>query len=268
MNIDSSYIGNYGVDSLNQTSLERIGTALEINKASDNSAGLEIVGELRSEQNALSQSLKNMNSGIAMSNIAQSGLSSQQELLENIKTETLKAMNGTMNEDDKNIVAQQINKYIEEFDAISQSTSYNGTSLLQTKNDSSDDISIVDERSTIELEKSDTSSISESLKALMGDFTTNLASQTSLLNTVDQGINQINSFASDFGSASNAMMSSASNSISTEKEYAQSQSTVMDIDYSNEVSSFSKTNLMSQVGLMMQSQANAMQGRSIALLSY
>lgn len=268
MNIDSSYVNAYNVGEVNHASLERIGSALAINKASDDASGLEVASQLGSEKGSLSQAVQNMNSGIAMSNIAQSGISGQKEILENIRTETLKAMNGTMNQDDKDIISGQISKYIEQYENIADSTTYNGTSLLKTDGSTSDDISIVDNEATIDMEKSDTLSISDTLKSLVSDFSTNLNSATSLLNTLDQGIDQLNEYASDFGSASNAMTSSARNSINTEKELASAQSTVLDIDYNEESSSFSKTNLMSQIGLMMQSQANAIQGKNISLLSH
>ena len=268
MNINSSYVNAYDISGIQQNSLEKIGSALAINKASDDPAGLAIGTQLGVEKSSLSQSVENMNSGIAMSNIAQSGLSSQKEILENIKTETLKAMNGTMSQSDKDIIGQQINKYIEQYDQIADSTTYNGTSLLKTAGDTSDDISIADKDSIIAMEKSDTLSISDTLKSLMSDFSTNPNSMTSVLNTVDQGIDQLATYESDFGSAANQMASSARNSISTEKEIASAQSTIMDIDYSKEVSSFSKTNLLSQIGLMMQSQANAVQGRNISLLTH
>ncbi|MGB3751313.1 MAG: flagellin [Arcobacteraceae bacterium] len=268
MNIDSSYVNAYDISGLQQNSLEKIGSALAINKASDDPSGLAIGTSLGVEKSSLSQAVENMNSGIAMSNIAQGGLSSQQDILQNIHTETLKAMNGTMNEDDKDIIAQQINTYIEQFDTIANTTTYNGTTLLKTDGSTNDDISIVDKEATISMEKSDTLSISDTLKSLMSDFTTNPDSVTSMLDILDQGMNELASFQSDFGSAANAMESSARNSISTEKEIATAQSTIMDIDYSKEVSSFSKTNLLTQIGLMMQTQANAVQGRNISLLSH
>ena len=268
MNIDSSYVNAYDISGIQQNSIERLGSALAINKASDDPSGLAIGSSLGVEKSSLTQAIENMNSGIAMSNIAQSGLSSQQNLLQDIHTQTLKAMNGTMNEDDKNIIAQQINTYIEQFDNIANTTTYNGNQLLKTDGSTNDDISIVDKESTISMEKPDTVSVSDTLKSLMSDFSTNPNSLTSMLDTLDKGINDLASFQSDFGSAANAMESSARNSISTEKEIATAQSTIMDIDYSKEVSSFSKTNLLSQIGHMMQTQANAVQGRNISLLSH
>ena len=88
MNIDSSYVNAYNVGEVNQTSLERIGSALAINKASDDPAGSAIGAALGVEKSGISQSVENMNSGIALTNIAQSGLSEQKNILENIKTAT------------------------------------------------------------------------------------------------------------------------------------------------------------------------------------
>lgn len=267
MNINSSYTSLQNINDVQSSSLEKIGSALAINKASDDASGLAIANALGSQNDALSQSIENMNSGIAMSNIAQGGLSSQQELLENIKTETLKAMNGTTSPEGREVIQKQISKYVDQYENIASSTTYNGTSLLETSGDSSDDISITDAESTIEMEKADTTSISDSLKSFLGDFATNSASMQNMLNAVDQGMTKLATYASDFGSASNAMESSARNSISTEVELANAQSTILDIDYSKEVSDFSKTNIMSQMGLIMQTQANAHQQKNIDLLS-
>ncbi len=267
MNINSSYTGLQGINDLQSSSLERISSGQAINKASDDASGLIIATNIGVEKSSISQSIENMNSGIAMSNIAQSGISSQKEILENIKTETLKAMNGTMNESDRNKISDRISKYVEEFDSIANSTTYNGTSLLKTDGTPNDDISIVDEDSTIDMEKADTLSVSDTLKAALTNFATDPNSMSNMLKAVDNGMDQLAEYASDYGGASNAMMSSARNSISTEKELASAQSTILDIDYSKEVSDFSKTNIMSQIGYAMQTQANAVTARNISLLS-
>lgn len=271
MNINSSYTSLQNINDVQTNSLEKIGTALAINKASDDASGLAIADALGLQKSSVSQSLENMNSGIAMSNIAQSGLSSQEKILENIKTETLKAMNGTTSPEGRKAIQQQISKYIDQYNNIASDTTYNGKPLLKTSgdanNDADNDISITDVDSTIEMKKADTTSISDTLKSFLGDFATNPTSMQNMLNAVDQGTNKLATYASNFGSASNAMVSSARNSISTEAQLSKAQSTILDIDYSKEISDFSKTNIMSQMGYVMQTQANANQQRNIDLLS-
>ena len=267
MDINSSYnLSSLG--SVHATdSLERLGSTLAINSASDDPSGLMIADALSMQKTSLAQSVDNMNSGIAMSNIAQSGLNSQQELLEEIKTKTIQAMNGTMNTDDKESIKNQIAGYIDQFDQISNNTSYNGQQLLVQNGDTSDDLSIATDQSFIAMEKADTASISDKLRDTLEKFNTDPDGMTNMLETVDQAQNQITTYTSTFSSAANAMESSAKGAITTDKELMQAKSTVLDIDYNKEVSNFSKANIQAQIGMVVQSQSNAVQSRNITLLS-
>lgn len=247
--------------------LEKISSAQTINKAADDPSGMLIADQLGVQKSSLAQSVENYNSGIAMSNIAQSGISSQKEILENIRTETLKAMNGTTSDEGREAIANQISKYIDQYEQIANSTGYNGTELLKTSDDPTDDISVVGDESIIDMKKADTTSISDTLRSFMSSFSSDTSARDQLLNAVDDGTNQLNTFASDFGSAANMLESNAREAISRETNMSQAQSTITDIDYTKEVADFSKTNLMSQIALIVQSQANAVQSRSVPLLS-
>ncbi|HIP11927.1 MAG TPA: hypothetical protein EYG73_04310 [Arcobacter sp.] len=267
MTINSSYTNLSNIGDTQSSSLQRLTSGQAINSASDNASGLAIVDKLNVQENSLSQSVSNMNSGIAMSNIAQSGISNQKDILENIRTEIVKSMNGTMNKEDRNIIENQISKYIDQYNNIASSTTYNGNTLLQTASDPSDDISITGEDTSIQMSKADTSSVSSGLSSLLADFSTNTDSRSSMLYLVDKGIDTLNSYASDFASASNAMESNARNSISMQTNMAEAQSVISDIDYSKEIGNFSKSNILSQIGIIVQSQANASLNRNIALLT-
>ncbi|MEA3289218.1 MAG: flagellin [Campylobacterota bacterium] len=267
MTIDNNmnYINN--INNTTNSTLEKLSSGLAINKASDDASGLAIADKLGVQKSSMAQSIDNFSSGIAMSNIAQDSISEQKTLLENIKTETLKAMNGTTSTEGREAIAEQINKYIDQYEQIADQTNYNGESLLKTNGDSSDDLSIVAEDSIVELQKSDTTSISDKLKSFMGDFVSNPSSMDSLLDTVDEGIGQLASFASDYGSASNSLESMARNYMSAQTNLANAQSEIADADISKMVTEFSKTDLQSQLGYLVQSQANAVQQRTVALLS-
>ena len=247
--------------------LERISTGLAINKASDDASGLVISDQLSLQKNSLTQSVENANSGVAMSNIAQDGIASQKELLQNIKTETLKAMNGTTSQEGREAIETQINKYIEQYDQIAQSTNYNGQQLLKTAGDATDDLSIVADESIVSMEKSDTTSITDQLKVFMEDFSTNSNSMNGILDTVDSGMTTLASFASDYGSSSNSLESMARNYMTAQTNLESANSTILDFDYASGIADFNKTNIQSQVGYLAQSQANAVQSRVVSLLA-
>lgn len=255
------------LNSANSSVLEKISSGLAINKASDNASALAIADQLGAQRSTISQSIENVNSGIAMSNIAQGAISDQKSILENIKTETLKAMNGTTSATGKEAIANQINKYIEQFDQITNSTNYNGEQLLKTAGDSSDDISIVGDESIVSMEKVDTTSVSNKIKAFMADFATNPDSMRNLMNAVDTGIDTLSLQEGKFGSTTNALESMARNYMSAETNVANAQSSIMDFDFAKGISDFNKTNIQAQMGYLAQSQANAVQSRTVALLS-
>ena len=267
MEINSSYTNLPGISDVQTSSLGRLASSSAINSASDDPSGLLIADSLGLQKTSLTQTIENMNSGIAMSSIAQSGISSQQDILENIRTETLKAMNGTTSQEGINQIQEQISKYIYQYEQIANGTTYNGETLLTTSGDTSDDLSIVGDESIINMEKADTTSISTQLRDALSTFSNSREDMSNMLDIVDQGSTQLASYASNFASASNGMESTAKYSISTEKEISLAQSTILDIDYSKEVSDFSKSNIMSQIGMVVQSQSNAVQSRSINLLS-
>jgi flagellin len=260
MDINTSY-NIQGLAGVQANSLEKLASAKAVNKAADDASGLAISDNLGLQKSSLTQSIENMNSGIAMSTIAQGGIREQESILENIKTETLKAMNGTTSQEDREAIAQQISKYIQDYERISESTNYNGQNLLDVNGDISDDISIVTDESIIEMSKADTKSISEKLSSFMSDFATNSESMDGLLNAVDEGIDQLAVYQSEYGSAQNQFEAYARNAMASEKEIASARSTILDIDYSKEVTDFSKSNLQTQIGYLMQTQANAIQAK-------
>ena len=248
--------------------LEKLATGLAINKASDDASGLAIADKLGIQKSGAAQSVENANSGIALSNIAQKGISEQKEILDHIKTETLKALNGTTSQEGREAIAKEINKSIAQFENIAESTNYNGQQLLKSTGDPfADDISVAGSDSTISMQKADTTSVSDELKTFMTDFATNPDSMKGLLEAVDKGIDTLGSQEADFGTSSNSLESMARNYMTVETNLASAKSEIMDLDFSQGMANFSKNNIQSQIGYLVQSQANAVQSRVTSLLT-
>ena len=266
--IDTSYNNNIqtlaGVQS---GQLERLGSALAINKASDDPSGLEIANQLQLREDSLAQSLSNVNSGLAMSNIAQGGLKQQGSILNDIHTKVLQAMNGTTSEEGREAIANDIRKSLDQYDNIASGTKYNNIELLKAKGDTTDDISVVGEDGMVSMSKAETLSISDDLRGFLDDFVTNPDSRNGMLEALKNGMDQNAQLQSDFGSASNQLESSGRGMLTSQTEIAKSKATVLDIDYAEESSDFSKTNLMVQISMIVQSQSNAVQSRIVPLIS-
>ena len=167
-----------------------------------------------------------------------------------------------------NGVDVQISDFYSQFD-ISTSSALNSliTAGDIVLNDGTDDLSVFGDEGVTNMGKVDTVTLSDSLKSLMEDFSTNPDSMKKVLELVKDGIDQLSNYRSDFGSAANAMYSSAKHSIDSERVFAESQTTTLTMDIAKDVTDFSKNNVSMQLGIFVQSQANASQGRAISLLS-
>ncbi len=264
MNINSTNNIN-SINNAKNSALDRVSTGLAISKASDNSSTLSIATNLESQRSTMHQALGNINSGIAMSNIAQKGIQEQSNILNEINTLALEAMSGTTSVQGKESIKEQISKYLNQFDAIAQSTSFGGEQLLTGE---IKDLSVISsDDSIIKMYSEETKSVSQSIRAFLDDFSTNTSSMNSLFSANQNGMDKLAEFASNFSASANQMESSARTALSAEISLSQASSTLVDVDYSQGVTDFSKNNLMSQIGLLASTQANAIQQRNVALLS-
>lgn len=260
----SPYISSYAANGLH--SVDKLASGHAINKASDDPSGLTVANGLQVHSRVLAQSIANSTSGIALANIAQSALHNQKDILSEIRQLTVQASSDTFNNDDRQVIANQIDKLLQGFESITESTNYNGEKLLQTTGESSDDLSIIGEEKIVSIYKADTASISDSLRTFLGEFPINPDARENMLNVLDQNINELANFANEFGSASQALESMVRNQLTNVTNNEKAKSIIANTDFGQEVSDFSKTNLLNQVGYLMQTQANAHTQRTIAIL--
>ena len=111
-------------------SLQKLASGLAINQAADNGAGLAIADKLRTQSSAISQGIKNANSGIAMIQIADKAMDEQSKILTTIKTKLVQAATDTTTDDGRAAIKTDINKLLEQFQNISEQTNYNGINLI------------------------------------------------------------------------------------------------------------------------------------------
>jgi flagellin len=111
-------------------SLEKLSSGLRINKAADDSSGMAIADSLRSQANALAQSMRNTNDAMGMIQVADKAMDEQIKILDTIKTKAAQAAQDTQNYDSRSAIQRDIIRLIEQLDNIAFQTSYNGLKML------------------------------------------------------------------------------------------------------------------------------------------
>lgn len=111
-------------------SLERLSSGLKINHAKDNPAGLAMAKRMNAQLEGISKATQNASDGISVIEIADGALTEIHDMLHRVTELSVKAANGSMSEDDRRIVQDEIDQICQEIERIGKDTQFNSQSLL------------------------------------------------------------------------------------------------------------------------------------------
>jgi flagellin len=111
-------------------SLERLSSGLKIVNAKDNPSGLAMSKRMNAQIKGLSAANENSNDGISIIEIADGTMSEIHEMLQRINELCVKASNGTMLDEDREMVNDEIVQLKEEIERIASETEFNGQKIL------------------------------------------------------------------------------------------------------------------------------------------
>ena len=117
-------------DDLLSKSLERLSSGLKINHAKDNPAGLAMSKRMNAQIEGLSVANQNASDGVSIIEIADGAMTEISEMLQRINELSVKAANGTMTDDDRATIQDEVAQLKEEITRISDTTEFNGQKLL------------------------------------------------------------------------------------------------------------------------------------------
>ncbi len=112
-------------------STEKLSSGYKINRAADDAAGLTISEKMRRQIRGLTQASLNAQDGISAVQTAEGALTEVHDMLQRMDELATKAANGTMSQDDRQAVQDEIDQLITEIDRVSETTKFNELDLLK-----------------------------------------------------------------------------------------------------------------------------------------
>ena len=112
-------------------STEKLSSGYKINRAADDAAGLSISEKMRKQIRGLSQASSNAQDGISCVQTAEGALTEVHSMLQRMNELAVQAGNGTMSEDDRYNIQDEIDQLTSEIDRVSETTKFNETYLLK-----------------------------------------------------------------------------------------------------------------------------------------
>ena len=260
-------------NSLLEKSLERLTTRKRINSASDDVSGLAIADKLRTQSSSLSMSITNANSARAMIKIADGAMKETSESLDSIKTKLIQAASSTTSDEGRESIRKDIAKLLKSIDETAKNTTYNGMQLLAKADGSATDalnFQIGETSSSVVSTDGGVRANSEGLGLdALRDLAANgltVSSAQTYIDTMDTAISTLSGWQSDFGSTQNALESRIRNMTTTVTNLNAARDQIMNLDFEQESSNFSKLQIQAQSGLFALSQANVIQQNVLRLL--
>lgn len=258
---------NSSVSSLNTSSslgLERTGSANKAGKINEESSNLYI-NDYNKKRDELSLSVQSLNDGIAITKIAQNSIEKQQDYLSNIQTK-LENINSYEN---KNDIKQSINEDLRGFNQTAYETKFKQENILANNYyDEKNTIDISTDKANFSVEKPNTPTFANDIFELSNASDLNDPQAVKeLMNKVQTSSNQLQNTYEEFTEFGNKLEYSARETIKEQVNLYNENKTNLDKNFGKESSDFSKTNVNSNLGYLVASQANIVQAQSVRLLS-
>jgi flagellin len=239
-----------------QSSMAKLSSGFRITKAGDDAAGLSIANSLRTNVRSLTQASRNIEQAQSVLSVAEGAASSIEKIVERMKELAVQAASDT-NSEQLTALDDEYQALAEEIDRIVGSTTFQGNTLidgtyettgLQIQVGGSD---ATDDR--IEVKIGDMAAAT--LFGTLGDLTSQ-ANAVTAMGAADTAIEAINGELSSIGALQNRLDYAQENVRTAIVNNSAAESVIRDVDMAEEMTKFSKQQILQQAGTAMLAQAN------------
>lgn len=250
----------FGNDNSLGKTMEKLSSGYRINRAADDAAGLAISEKMRYQINGLNQAQRNAQDGISLLQTAEGALTEVHAMLQRMNTLANQAATGTYDDDgDREALQSEVEALLAEINNIADSTNFNGIKLLDGSQSSvTFQIGVASSNTiTADLANMKTSELGASGSALSAIDISTQSGASQALAVIETAIKQVSTQRGEFGAVQNRLEHTINNLGVTSENLSASESRIRDADMAQEMTKFTKQQILVQAGTAMLAQANA-----------
>ena len=267
------------------SALEKLSSGSRINTAADDAAGLAISNKMTAQISGMKQARSNAQDGISLLQTAEGALEETQKMLNRMRDLSLQASNGTLQSEDRQEIALEMNTLASNIDAISKNTKFNGLGLFGKDGAASGTAATTTsfqfqvgansgETTSVTIQSMDSTSlglatlvkqVGSLAKGTQASFAASFAGTTSL-GDLDKAIKAVSDQRAQLGAAQNGLSHTVSSLEATTTNLSAANSRIKDVDMAQEMTSYTSSNILLQAATSMLSQANSMPQSVLTLL--
>jgi len=255
-------------------SLERLSSGLRINRAADDSAGLAISERLKAQVRSTGQAQRNTLDGVSLIQTAEGSFNEVGSILTRLRELSVQSANDTLGTTDRDAIKTESDALVSEVSRLANVTKFNGVALL-SGNSVSAAIAFNFQVGT-GTTSNDTISVSvQNVKAsIFGSGAVDLTAfslttdtkSIDAITTIDSAITNLNTARAALGAAQNRLESSGRSLAVIDENLAAANSRIRDVDVASETANLTRSQILSQAGVSVLSQANQAPSLALSLL--
>ena len=275
-------------------SLEKLSSGLRINRAADDAAGLAISEGLKNQVSGMTQAARNAQDGISVIQTAEGALTEVHSILNRVRDLAVQSGNDSNNPDSRAAIATEVRELGKELTRIGNSTNFNGIDLLKSAAPAGGGAAVPAKltfqvgaggekgNDQIDVTLVDVAAIGGDIITLAGNAaviaadgsvttpaTGKFLSAADALTTIealDKNIKTISTARSELGASQNRLESVTKSLNVSIENLSSAGSRIRDTDMASEMANFTRSQILSQAGTAMLSQANQMNSGVMQLL--
>ena len=209
---------------------EKLATGKQINRASDDAAGMAIAVEFEKQMRSYRNAAENISAGMSALAIADGGAGSITEMLQRQRELAVQSANGTLNPDQRTAIDKEFQSLSQEIDRVSQSSQFNGQNLLDGSSPLSDGTGKIQAGSDQQVDLPSTNLSLASLN-LGSQKVDTPADALQALSAVDAALGKVNASRSGQGGLTNRLEHALSNIGNQMVNTTKGLSSIEDLDY-------------------------------------
>lgn len=246
----------------------QLATGQRINKSADDAAGLAISEKLKANIRSSQQANRNANDGISMIQVAEGALDEQGNILTRLRELAIQSASDTVGDTERGFTDMEYQQLKNELERISQTTSFNGTKLLNGEGGKLDFQIGAGNDDFQDRITYDAGKINSGLGALGIDglsVDSKEGAQGSL-EAVDSAIDSIAGQRAELGAMQNRLTATSTNLETSIENMSAANSRIRDVDFASATAENASNNILKQAGTSVLSQANSLPNAAMRLI--
>ena len=263
--------------------LEKLSSGYRINRAGDDAAGLAISESMRSQINGLNQATKNAQDAVGLIQTVEGALTETHSMLQRLTTLASQSANGTYNSVARGNLQLEVNQLLSEIDRIANYTDFNGIKPIASSvngkmtfqiGPSAKETILVDKQamtaSFLGLDEDNVNTLlNKSWAVATSDGRIDVSNQSggnAAIDRINDAINLVSEYRAGLGAAQNRLEHTINNLKVTSENITAAESRIRDTDMADEITAFTKNNILLQASQSMLAQSNSVPQSILSLI--